>query len=183
MLRLNGIEQNSALLNAQAAALAAIDAEVMVIEHHIHGRERWFGIAAPQTATDWGEQASLTPYRATSGLGVFGVDANDEALVLGADDTPAIAGMASFDAHRIKVHAASNANAYVLRLVYGSGTMAAAEAAGQYSDFMISEARKGGPVPILMPRVLARWNVWLRAKNATNDATIDFFVGIHEYEV
>jgi len=182
VLRLNGIEQNSALLNAQAAALAAIDAEVMVIEHHLHGRERWFGKTPVQTATDWGTQASLAPYRATSGLGVFGVDANDEALVLGADDTPGIVGKQYFDAHRMLVEAASNANSYVMRMIYGQGAMAVAEAAGQYTEFMISEARKGGPIPVLMPRVPVGWNVWVRAKNATDDATIDFFIGVHGYD-
>ena len=176
MERINGLDPNKVTIDG-------IDAEVTEIEKHFHNRERWFGKLAVQTATDWGEQAGLTPYRAISGLGVFGADANDAAQVLGLDDTPAIAGMTRWDAHRIKVHAASNANQFVLRLVYGAGTMADAEAAGQYSDTMISEARKGGPVPVLMPRARLTDKMWLRAKNATDNAWIDFFIGIHEYLV
>jgi len=174
MLWLNGIADGAALLEH-------IDHEVVEIAHHLHNRERWFGIVAPQTAVDWGEQTSLVPYRAISGAGIFGVDANDEAQVLGTADTPAIAGMAYFDAHRIEVLAASNADEYVLRLVYGTGTMAAAELAGQYSDMMITDARKGAPIDVLMPRIPAGWQLWIRSKNAANNATIDFFIGIHEY--
>ena len=151
-------------------------------EKHVHNRERWFGKLGSQTATAWGEEASLTPYRATSGFGVFGADTNDDALVLGTDDTPAITGMTKFDLHRIDITAASNATDWILRVVYGTGTMADAETAGQYSDVMVQEARKGAPVGVIMPRgTCGSTKVWIRAKNASNDATIDFFVGSHEY--
>ena len=163
--------------------LRQIEQECYQTERHLHNRERWFSIAAPQTATDWGEQASLAPYRAISGNGVFGVDANDEAQVLGADDTPAIAGMFTFDCHRLLITAASTATDWVLRLIYGSGTMADAETDGQYTDVMGQEAKKGFPIEVIMPRCnCGTHKLWVRAENATDNATIDFFVGIHEYE-
>lgn len=159
-----------------------IEEEVIEVEGHFHNRERWFGIATIPTATDWGEQASLSPYRVISGAGDFGSDANDEALVLGTDDTPAISGMTRFDAHRLEVTASSNAGDWVLRLIYGSGTMANAEAAGQYSDVMVQEARKGSPVEVIMPRgTCGVTQLWVKGKNANNNATLDFFVGVHEY--
>lgn len=160
-----------------------INEETYETEHHLHNRERWFGKLGVQTATDWGDEASLTPYRAISGNNDFGSDPNDEAQVLGTDDTPATAGMTRFDAHRIVVEAASNANPYVLRVIYGSGTMAASESAGQYSDIILTDARKGQPTSIIMPRrTCGTDKVWIRAKNGTDNATIDFFFGIHEYE-
>ncbi len=167
-------------------AAAAIDVDLERHDEHFHNRERWLGKLGVQTATDWGELASLTPYRAISGNGVFGVDANDEALVLGTADTPAIAGNTLFDMHRIMVEAASSANPFVLRIVYGAGTMADAETAGQYSDVMVTEARKGSPIPLRVIRLnVGVDKVWIRAKNAAknaaNNATIDFFVGLHEY--
>ena len=176
MLKINGLDPNKVTIDG-------IDAEVTEIEKHVHNRERWFGKTPVQTATDWGTQAGLTPYRAISGLGVFGADANDEAQVLGADDSPAIVGMTKYDAHRIEVQAASNANPFVLRLIYGDGTMADAEAAGQYSDVMVMDARKGSPVDVLMPRRDVCCKLWARAKNAADNATIDFFIGLHEYLV
>ena len=169
-------------VNDIEADVAVVEQEVYEVEKHLHNRERWFGKKAAQTATDWGDQASLAPYRAISGDGVFGADTDDEALVIGADDTPAIAGMTIFDAHRILITAASNATDWVLRIIYGEGTMAAAESAGQYTDVMVQQAKKGSPIDVLMPRCdCAVRKLWVRAKNATNNATIDFFIGIHEY--
>ena len=163
--------------------LRQIEQEAYEIEHHLHNRERWFGISADQSGNDWGIEAGLTPYRAISGAGVFGADADDEAKVLGTDDTPAIADMTMFDPHRIMVTASSKATDWVLRLVYGSGTMAASEGLGQYSDMMVQEAKKGSPIDVIMPRTTcADCKTWIRAKNVTDNATIDFFVGIHEYE-
>ncbi len=156
--------------------------EAVIHDEHFHNRERWFGATTDQTGNDWAEEVSLNMFRAITGTSAFGVDANDEALVFGTDDTPAITGMVWFDLHRIWVDATSNANPYYLRIVYGTGTMTSSEGLGQYTDVPISDARKGGPIPIIMPRrVCGSDKVWIRAKNATNNATIDFLVGSHEY--
>ena len=162
--------------------LRTIEQEAYEIEHHLHNRERWFGISADQSGNEWGLLAGLAPYRAISGAGAFGADADDEAKVIGTDDTPHITGMTKFDFHRIMITASSKTSDWVLRLICGTGTMAEAEAAGQYSDVMVQEARKGLPVSIMMPRGDAgETKCWLRAKNATDNATIDFFIGVHEY--
>jgi len=158
-------------------------AEALEVERHLHNRERWFGKSADQSGNDWAVEAGLTVFRAISGNGDFGADLNDEAKVLGTDDTPAIEGMTKFDLHRIEVQAASNANPFVIRIIYGSGTMGDAEAAGQYTDIMVMEARKGSPVEVIMKRrTCGTDKVWVRVKNGTDNATLDFFVGSHEYE-
>lgn len=165
------------------ADIDTIEQEVYEIERHLHNRERWCGKANPQTATDWCELSSLSPFRAISGNGDFGSDANDEALVVGTADKPSISGMVRYDLHRIMVTASGNANDWVLRVVYGSGTIGAAEGAGQYSDVMVQDARKGSPIEIMMPRLICGTDkIWLKGKNATNNATIDFFAASHEYE-
>ena len=38
------------------------------------------------------------------------------------------------------------------------------------------------PIVIQMPRVAVASKVWVQAKNATDNATVDFFVGMHFYE-
>lgn len=161
-------------------------AEVNVIDDHFHNRERWFGKLAVQTATDWGDPASLALYRAISGNGVYGTDLNDEAQVLGADDTPAQAGMTLFDIRRILVVAVSSTTAYVCRVVWGTGTLANAVIAGQYTEFAVIAAAvgplgRGSPMEVIMPRLAIDTKTWLQCKNATDNATIDFLVGIHEY--
>ncbi|HUT58994.1 MAG TPA: hypothetical protein VNA25_14190 [Phycisphaerae bacterium] len=157
--------------------------EVEFVEQHVHNRERWFGKSADQSGNDWALESGLTVYRAISGNGVFGADANDEAKLLGSADTPFRTGMVKYDAHRLMVSAVSNANDCVLRLIWGTGTMAAAETALQYSDLMITDAKKGGPIPVIMRRIAVGTLLWARLKNGTDNATIDFFLGIHEYDL
>lgn len=163
--------------------LPTISDEVYETEHHLHNRERWAGKAASQTATDWATPTRLTPFVAVSGNGDFGQDTNDEALVFGTDDTPVISGMTRFDLHRLEVESADNANEWVVRVIYGTGTMAAAEGADQYTDVMVMEARKGSPISIINVRgTCGVTKVWARVKSATNDDEISFYVGWHEYE-
>jgi hypothetical protein len=118
---------------------------------------------------------------------VYGADASDEAQVLGTDDTPYRVGMVKFDIHRLFMTAFSVDTPYILRIVYGSGNMADAVAAGQYSIVPVATnvtpANKstGNPIDVIMPRVAAGTKVWIQAKCATDNATVDFLVGIHEY--
>ncbi len=56
------------------------------IERHFHGRERWFGKLAVQTATDWADDNIATPFVAISGNNAYGTDPGDEAQVIGTAD-------------------------------------------------------------------------------------------------
>jgi hypothetical protein len=158
------------------------------IERHLHGRERWFGKLAVQTATDWADNNIVTPYRCISGNNAYGTDANDEALLVGTADTPAIAGMAKFDLHRVFIVASSSETVWKLQLIYGTGTMADAIAAGQFSTFMLkvdaaAASSPALPMDVMLPRgTCGATKVWMRGWNITNNATIDFFIGWHEYE-
>lgn len=169
----------------KTAAIDDIGQEVYEIEHHLHNRERWFGISGDQSGNDWAVAAGLTPFVAASGDGAFGTAIK----ILGTDDTPAIAGMTKFDPHRILVVAEENATPWVLRLIWGTGTSGDAESAGQYTDVMIVANIAGPPVrPNGMPIPLktGRLNagadrLWLRVKNATDADELNFFIGVHEY--
>lgn len=155
-----------------------------VIEEHIHNKEVWFGKSADQSGNNWGTVSSLTPYQAISGNDDFGSDADDEAKVLGTDDTPVIAGMTVVDCHRLLIDDMSRTSPYVIRVVHGLGTMAEAIAAGQYSLLMFkkeSAAGRGGPVDFRMHRHAVGVKIWVQCKNVTDNATIDFFLGHHEY--
>jgi hypothetical protein len=164
------------------------------LERHFHGRERWFGKLAVQTATDWADNNIATPYIAISGNNAYGTDANDEALVVGTADTPAMTNLATglpnvkYDLHQLLLVGATSVSVYKLQLIYGSGAMADAIAAGQYSTMMcrVDEATTHWPMvahDVMMPRVTCGVDkVWVRAWNATNNATISFFAGWHEYE-
>lgn len=160
------------------------------IERHFHGRERWFGKLAVQTATDWADNNITTPYRCISGNNAYGTDANDEALVIGTADTPAITGVGNvrFDVHRMLIVDSSSTSIWKLQVIYGTGTMADAITAGQYSTIMVKVDAAAGQTPnvpceIMMPRgTCASTQVWVRGWNASNNATLDFYIGWHEYE-
>jgi len=162
------------------------------IERHFHSREEWIGKSADQSGTDWSIDISAagmpTVFQSISGNGVFGADEDDEAKVIGTGDTSNLAAEVKFDFHKLFIQAMSSTTFYVVRVVYGEGTMADAVTAKQYSEIMIKkDAAVGGtnakPLDINMPRLT--WGihkVWIQCKNATNDATIDLFVGLHSYE-
>lgn len=153
-------------------------------DSHFHNREKWFGIQSPQTAADWALEEGLAPFVAISGANDFGTDPGDEAQVLGSDDTPVFPGQVLFDLRRISVVDVSNATPFVLRFIWGTGTIAEAEAAGQYTEIVIHQQTAAGqnkPQDILFEKLAVGTKVWCRAKNATNNATVSFLVGVHGY--
>ena len=160
--------------------------KVHEIEKHFHNKARWFGKLGSQTATAWADEDSLVMYRAISGNNVYGADANDEALIFGTDDLPFGTGV-KFDAHMIFISALSVDTPYMFRIIYGSGTMADAITAGQYSTFpamnIVTGSKAGGvPAMLMMPRITCGTDqVWIQCKCATDNATADFLVGGHEY--
>uniref|UniRef100_A0A6M3LL40 Uncharacterized protein n=1 Tax=viral metagenome TaxID=1070528 RepID=A0A6M3LL40_9ZZZZ len=161
--------------------------KVHEIEKHFHNKERWFGASADQSGADWALEDSLTTFQAISGDGVYGADANDEALVWGTGDGTPVTGDTKFDLHRILFVTLSVDTPYIIRFVWGTGTMAAAITANQYSTIIVQNIvtgskENGAPVDVMMPRLTYGTDkVWAQAKCATDDATADFLVGIHGY--
>lgn len=148
--------------------------EVEVVEQHFHTMEHWFGADATEE--------SLTAYSADSGDGAFGT----EVLVLDTDDTPRTAGNTLFDARRILINTLQHSTAYVIQVVWGTGTFAASLSAGQHGETMVIKstatgAAGGQPLDFRLPRIDVANKLWIRVKNATNGSTVSFFLGIHEY--
>mgnify|MGYP001024439238 CR=1 FL=1 len=183
-----GLKIDGAAVDGLTGVSNSLAYKVEEIERHLHGRERWFGKLAVQTATDWADNNISTPFRAISGNNAYGTDPNDEAQVIGTADTPAIAGNVRYDLHEMLVVASSSTTVWKLQVIYGTGTIADAITAGQYSTTMLKIDAAVGSTPatahaIMMPRgTCGSTKVWIRGWNATDNATIDFFVGWHEYE-
>ena len=165
------------------------------IEKHFHNVERWYGKSADQSgANPWAKSISdtgmVTSYTAISGTANFGADANDEAFVWGLNDVmtmPIGDAPTKMDLHQMFITAASVTTIFYIRLVYGSGTMADAIAAGQFSTFpIVADAPQNGSIdviiPVMMPRItIGTDKIWIQCKNATNNATISFLIGAHFY--
>jgi hypothetical protein len=161
------------------------------IEHHLHHKVRWFGKINPQDPTHWAvamEDHLSQPYRAISGNGVYGADPGDEAQVFGTADIP-ITGMIKGDFNEILIVANSSSTVYLSRLVWGTGTLANAVIAGQYSEFAFFRGNADNvrkvmtitceKIPITIGGLPVQ--IWIQTQNATNNATIDFFLGVHGY--
>jgi len=155
-------------------------------EEHMHHKVRWYGKLNPQDATHWAvllDGHLAQPYRAISGNGVYGADAGDEAQLFGTDDTLEL-GYVVGDFDMILVTANSSNTLYLCRIVWGSGTLADAVTAKQYSEFVYlrsaaDNVRKIQVIPTPLIDINAK--VWLQCQNVTDNATIDFVVGVHGY--
>ncbi len=159
---------------------------VYLNEHHHHSKEYWFGKSLDQSGDDWAAER-LTAYQAISGNDAYGSDPNDEAKVLGLLDTPIITGGQDFDFHRLLIVDVSVNTEWRIRIVWGTGTMADAISVNQMTVVMVKfdsvnpQLSVGVPVDAGMLPIPAGNKVWVQAWNVTNNATIDFYVGVHEY--
>ena len=173
-------------LTATADSLAYNIAE---IERHFHSYERWFGKAITPTATHFADRIGRTE---SGGAEVaFQLDgANDDwgtwTQLFGPDDTPAVAGGVKFDIHRLMiVDAERDGSTHYIQIGVGASG-AAALAANTYTEIVYRpQATNTEETPILvqMRRAAADALIWARVfVVGQNTGTVDFFVGLHEYE-
>ena len=176
---------------SQSALIRDIQRDAEYAEEHCHHKVRWFAKRNPQTVTNWCTSlvsGLAQPFRAISGAGVYGADAGDEAQVFGSADIPII-GMLTGDFNEVLVTANSSATIYACRIVWGTGTLADAIAATQYTEFpyLRGNADNNRKVQVtpspLIPITIAGLptKIWIQCANASDNATMDFVVGVHGY--
>lgn len=153
------------------------------IERHLHSGARWFETAAvPSGETHVADRIGV-------GGGAFQIDAgNDDwgswVQILGSDDTPTEVGKPYFDPHQFIVEDVERAATYFVQITRGSSG-AAGLAAGTYSEFVYAaiSAKDTAIIPVQTGRAPAGSKLWARCMcPGQNTATMDFYVGIHEYE-
>ena len=151
------------------------------IEKHFHNRYRYWGAVAVPDEVNAIDANINRPFVAVSGANTWGV----AIPILGTGDNPVLATDIKFDAHELFVVDTDHATAYRMRIIYGTGTSAAAIAAGQWSEVMFITATgpfsTGVPVEVGMPRVNVGLKLWVQIWNATNGSNVDFFWGAHGY--
>jgi hypothetical protein len=154
------------------------------IERHFHHYERWFETAAaPSGETNVADGIG-------SGGGAFQIDAGSDdwgswVQVLGSADTPAISGSVYYDPHKIDIATVERALPYFIQIAAGTSG-AAGLSAGTYTELVFvpqSVAGRPAPIPIGFRRQAVTTKLWARCKcPGQNTATLDFYIGIHEYE-
>jgi len=154
------------------------------IEYHFHGVERWVGAKAGWTGGDGdneGDETVLTEYQIDAGNDTWSAA---EYCVLGTLDTPFIAVNTKFDFHRLLITATEANVIYKVRIAWGTG-YAAAVGLGDFTEVCyIPSANKvlGCPVDIMMPRIDVGTKIFMSCwADGTDTATIDFLIGLHEY--
>ncbi len=157
------------------------------VHDDIHNLNIAFGKSGDQSGDNWATQNSLTPFVAISGAGDFGADANDEALVIGADDTPVQAGVLTFDIHEIEFGDLSADTLYIVEVLWGTGTIAQAIAASnnkthtQVQNVTAAGLSNGAPSRLVMPDIPSGTKVWVRVKCGTDNATASFTIDLNEF--
>lgn len=156
---------------------------VAEIERHLHSGARWYEKATtPSGETHVADRIGV-------GAGAFQIDAgNDDwgswVQILGSSDTPAEVGKAYFDPHQFIVEDVERAATYFVQITRGDSG-AAGLAAGTYSEFVYAalSSKDTAIIPVQTGRAPAGSKLWARCMcPGQSTATLDFYVGIHEYE-
>lgn len=173
------LDTHDTALGVVDANVDTILAEVLEIEVHMHSPERWLGQHPSPTSTVFAE-ANETAYQIDSGNTVFGAWLQ----ILGTDDTPVIAGKAFFDFHRILITDHQETTMYRIQIAYGADADVAF-AAENYTEIVVKfSVGQVKPAPFVVQdvRCPSGTEIWARCRCASNTGTLDFMIGLHEYD-
>jgi hypothetical protein len=177
---------DSAAINGLSGVSNSLGYKIEEIERHIHGQEKWLGLAAsPSGETHRADEmdGSIQPFQLVSGNNDFG----PWLQVLGSSDTPIKSGNLFFDAHRYLVTSTNSTSPFIIQAVEGESADLASKIANKdYTAVPYISATNNndsGIEGIMSSRVPAGSKVWLRcACVGQNGPVINFYYGIHEYE-
>jgi hypothetical protein len=156
--------------------------KVHEIERHLHSGGRWFGKAASPTATHFADRigTTITPFQLDGGNNTWGAWTQ----LFGSDDTPLRTGYAYFDPHQLILNDTQNASDYFIQIGRGASGAAALTAESYMEFVVVATVQKATEViPLQTGRAPAGSLLWGRCWCVgSNTGTIDFWLGIHEYE-
>jgi len=152
------------------------------VERHLHHYDHFFGAAAiPSGTAHVADHLTTTSFQADAGNTVFG----SWLQILGSDDTPHVSGGAFYDVHEVFIESIERANiVYLVQIGFGESG-AAALSADMVTELMyIAPANsRSSPIEIASKRQAVGTKAWIRIlADGQNTGTMDFFIGLHEYE-
>lgn len=164
--------------------------KVNEIERHLHSAGRWFGSTAGVAP---GLVTSLTPFEVTSDATAETYGTAVEVLD-GTEDFDLPYTPVNMDPHRIFITGVTSSGIYKIRLANSKYTgsvdtyanMAAAVAAGQYTEFLLKvDSTKADAIsaPVQTGQMMTGSTLWAQVMHADAGAeTVSFFIGCHGYE-
>lgn len=167
-------------------SISTILEEVVEIETHLHSYEIWMEKAAvPAGETNIADEVGTV-----GGLGAFQLDAGNNnwgswIQVLGSADTPVRTGKTKFDFHRISIEATERNLPYFIQIGFGASG-AAALTAETFTETVLEPLGNqvdSTPIVVQSERCDSGTKVWARCMcPGQNTATMDFYIGLHEYD-
>jgi len=181
----SGLDTIEDEVNNLDSPIDSILEEVVEIETHLHSAGSWFELAG----TPDGENHVAVRIGNSDGAGAFIIDAgNDDwgswVQVLGTEDTPARTGNTFFDPHSIVISSTERTATYFVQLARGDSG-AAGLSAGTYTEFVYSAStnKYSGIISMQTGRAPVGAKLWARCMCPGQDTgTMNFYLGIHEYE-
>lgn len=171
-------------VNGLSGTVNSLAYKVNEIEKHLHSAGSWFGAAVTPDGT------THVADRIGAGVSSFQIDAGNNdwgawVQVLGSEDTPARVGQAYFDPHLILITDAEAETTYFIQFSRGL-TGDAGLAAGTYTELCVGiDATKKfkNETSIQTGRAQSGSLLWCRCLAVgENTGTLDFYIGLHEYE-
>jgi len=158
---------------------------VTEIERHLHSNERWFGLAGiPDAEIHRADRigVTVTPFQMDAGNLTWGTWLQ----VLGSSDTPADDTNPYFDLHKIYIIGIEHATSIHFIQMGAGASGADALMSGNYSETVYTPQNNQSteyPIDIQTRRYPAGTKFWIRVLSVGNaTGTVDFFIGLHEYE-
>ncbi|MCP4536258.1 MAG: hypothetical protein GY832_03855 [Chloroflexi bacterium] len=156
------------------------------VERHLHSYERWLGAAAaPSGETHVADHMHDAPTAAAFQIDAGNNDWGAWVQIIGSSDTPVDTGNVKFDFHRVQFVECERTALYWVQIAFGA-TAAGAVTDG---DFVLiplepqSAKAEEFPVETQTRRKSVGTKTWARCICPGQDtATLDFYLGLHEYE-
>ena len=173
-------------LDAISPTVDDILTEAYEIETHLHSYERWLGAAASADGEIHVADSinpNITPFRIDAGDDTWG----SWVQILGSSDTPVQTGKTYFDFHKIYIYGLEdNQKLYLVQIAFGPDG-ATALSTDDYTEFMyqgyLAAVGDQGWSGMQSERWAAGTKVWARCCTPDDDTnTMDFYIGIHEYD-
>lgn len=169
-------------IDGLSGVVGSLAYEVATIEKHIHNWERWIGLAAvPDGEVHRFDIDSMTPFQMDAGNDTWG----PWLQIVGSEDFPIESGMTKRDAHRMLI-VDTERDVQITRIQIAGGEDAdAAVTAGNYTELMVVPLRGANHAPfeIMTGRAPSTMKGWIRCwVDGQDTGTVDFFLGVHEYE-
>jgi len=167
------------------AGTSGLFQEILEVEKHIHGHEKWMGVAAvPNGEIHVADRVgpAIAPFALLAGNDAFG----NWLQVMGSSDSPIESGKTRMDAHRALVTTTDSTEVFITQFVNGeSADIAAKIAAEDFTEVAYISATNNadaGISEVMSKRILSGTKVWARVICIGQNAkTINLYIGIHEY--